>query len=231
MQKFIFSCLFIVASITFINAQSKFTLGIGVSGSLFIQAQDDPYLSSFSFVSPHVHLKYEPFSFGRFSGQVQANFYSKKIGLGTRYENLQGGINREGFSSLFLSGDLVLSVAYNHPISKTLNFQPRLGYFFSFNQLLGNEIYSGTSGGGGTSNFIIDIELEETPFFFYPGIMTGFSIDRFKNRSFIFFMDFYISPRNSFTEPLVYKINGEETRLQGKFHYVNVGIRYGLDKL
>lgn len=231
MQKFILSIVLTIFSLTVMKAQSKFSVGLGASANVFIQSTPDPYFNSHNYILPHLHFKYEPFTYNRFSGQVQANFYSKRIGLSTTYESNQGGTIVEGFYYQHLATDLVLSVAYKQPISKHLSFQPRLGYFFSYNHFFDATQQTGVSGGGSTaSNFGI-VNFSEATSYFHPGVMAGFSVDKLKNRSISLFADVYLTPRDIFSAPLTYQIDGQQPQeLQGKFHYLNVGIRYELDK-
>lgn len=230
MQKFILSIVFVLFSLTVTNAQSKFTVGLGASGSLFVPSENH-LLDARNSILPHLHFQYEPFSVGRFSGQIQANFYSKQIGLYRSYDNDQGGTTVEGFHYQHLATDLVLSVLYNQPVSENVSFRPRIGYFFSFNHFMDATQRFGVFGGGSTNSSGTTFGLSEPSAYFHPGIMAGFSFDRIKNRSISLFADVYLTPRDIFNDPLTFLIDGQQEELQGKFHYLNVGIRYGLDKL
>ena len=230
MKKIILSFVFIIASFTIINAQSKFMVGLGASGNLFVQSNPTPDFENHNSILPHLHFKYEPLSFGQFSAQVQANFYAKQIGFSNSYVNNQGGKTTFGFIYEHLATDLVVSVAYNHSITETLLFKPRLGYFLSHNHFFNTKSTYSVSGGTDGSTNVVKVDFSETSSYFHSGIMAGFSFERLKNRSISLFADVYITPRNIFSDPLVFEINGFENELQGKYHYLNIGIRYGLDK-
>lgn len=230
MKKIIFSLVFIAASFTIVQAQSKFSIGLGASQSIFVPTQENDSYESNNYLSPHLHLRYEPFSFGKFSTSVQANFYIKNIGVISKERNDEY-LSIARFKYEYLATDLVLSVAYDHQISETLLFRPRLGYFFSYNHY--NNIIEHYHQGSGVSvgNDIGRFELSETPFFTNYGLVTGFSFDWLKNRSISLFADFYLSPQDVLPEAIVYNRNGQGGEIQGQYHYVNVGMRYGLDRL
>ncbi|MFK7949568.1 MAG: hypothetical protein AB8G11_18395 [Saprospiraceae bacterium] len=230
MQKFVLSTVFVIFSLSLMNAQSKFTVGLGASQSIFVPTtEENSIYENDNYLSPHLHFKYEPISFGRFSGQVQANFYIKYIGIASKEKN-QEELSIARFKYEYLSTDLVLSVIYNHPISETLLFKPRLGYFFSYNHY--STIIEHYHSGSGVSigNDIGRFDLFEGSSFTNSGIMAGFSFDRLKNRSISLFADFYFSPQDVLPEVIVYHRDGVGGEIQGEFHYLNVGIRYGLDK-
>lgn len=233
----IFNLCFLLIFPQTINAQIRhLSIGAGTSLNFFQRDISDPYFQHFSQFLPHFHLKLETsdvLSLG-LTGQLQTNFYTKQIRLGYRYENTAGGKVTEGFHHDYASADIVLSVGYNHRIKPTIWFQPRLGYFFSFNQYIGATEFTKVTGGGTNTVPVnsFDVQSDENPFFIYPGIFTGFSVCTFYNsRAFIIFTDFYIAPRNIFSAPFEYQINGGgQVELQGKYHYLNMGIRVGLNR-
>lgn len=218
-----------------LNAQVKgLSAGFGGSMNYFQRVEKDAVLQHFSQVLPHFHLKLETPDLMRFVGQIQTNFYTKQIRLGYRYQLTSGGKVTEGFHHDYFSSDVVLSAMYNHRINGTTRFRPRLGFFVSFNQYVGTTEYSGVSGFGSNSNiqaqYSFDIETDESPFFIYPGIFLGFSILKYSNRGrgYSLFTDFYFAPRNIFSNPFSYSLNGDLMELQGKYHYLNLGLRMNL---
>lgn len=229
MQRFILSFVFIIASFTIIQAQSKFTIGLGVSQSIFVPTTaENEFYENDNYLSPHLHLKYEPFSFGKFSAQVQGSLYQKKIGIASKEKTQDGLFNVTTFRHQHLATDLVLSVAYNIPISETYQFRPRLGYFFSYNFYRTYVALYREESGVTIGNDIGMFEADEAPSFFNSGFVTGFSFDRLKNNhSISLFADAYISPVEVFDEPLSYERVGESGEIQGKYHHVTIGIRYG----
>jgi hypothetical protein len=217
------------------NAQVKgLSVGFGGSVNYFQRVEKDPILQHFSQVLPHFHLKLETPDLMGFVAQVQTNFYTKQIRLGYRYQLSSGGKATEGFHHDYFSSDIVLSAMYNHRINGTTRFRPRLGFFISLNQYIGTTEYSGVSGFGSNSNsqgqYSFDIETDDAPFFIYPGIFLGFSILKYSNRGrgYSIFMDFYLAPRNVFSSPFSYSLNGDSMQLQGKYHYMNFGLRMDL---
>ncbi|NJN77395.1 MAG: hypothetical protein HC803_02945 [Saprospiraceae bacterium] len=231
-----FLLLFFLLITTSSNAQIR-GLSVGFGGSLnhFQRSENDPYLQHFSQVLPHFHLKLETSDLNGFIGQVQTNFYMKQIRLGYRYKNAAGGTNTEGFHHDYISSDVVISAAHNYRINGLTRLRPRLGFFVSFNQHIGTTDYSGVSGGGSNNSsqamYYFDIETSDSPFFIYPGIFLGFSTLRYvgnRNRGYSLFADLYLAPRNIFSNPFEYTINGSSMELQGKYHYLNMGLRVDL---
>lgn len=217
-----------------LNAQIK-GLSIGFGGSVnYFQSVKAPFLEHFSQVLPHFHLKFETIETIKLKGQIQANFYTKQIRFGYQYDLVTGGKITEGFHHDYVSSDIVLSTAFDYRTKGGIRLQPRLGFFVSFNQYLGTTEYTALSGWHGfnsTSNsqsmYSFEIETDESPFFIYPGVFTGFSIlkNNKKGRAFSIFTDLYLAPRNIFSNPFKYSLNGDSMELQGKYHYLSIGFR------
>lgn len=233
---YIYIFLFILLLITIpLNAQIKgLSIGLGGSVNYFQSAASATSLKNFKQFLLHFHLKFETMETMKLKGQIQANFYNKQIRFGQQYVFASGGKMTEGFHHDYISSDVVLSAAFNHQIKREMKVQPRLGFFVSFNQYVGTTEYTALSGWRGlssTSNsqsmYSYAIKTDESPFFIYPGIFTGFSIlkNNKKGRAFSIFTDFYLAPRNIFSNPFQYLLNGDSMELQGKYHYLNIGFR------
>lgn len=167
-----------------------------------------------------------------FNGIVQLNLLRKKVSFGETYQLPNSGRIVEGFTHEFLSAELLIATGFDIP-TKHFIIQPKLGFCFAFNQYVGLNYFSRISGNAvantQVSNWVFETETE--PFFIYPSIIFGVELKRqFLNipRRFILFFDTYLTPVNIFADPFIYQVNGDDFELQGKYHYINLGLRIGI---
>ena len=231
-MRFYYTIILVCLVISNISAQveTTFSAGIGVKYNMFISSIPTP-LESINDFSSHLNLQMEVKRHKKsgFNGMVQLNLLPKKISFGTTSQSQNGGRIIEGFTHEFLSAELLLAASFDIPIKQFI-IQPKLGFCFAFNQYNGANHFTRTSGSSASnhqaSNWVFETETE--PFFIYPSIVIGGTLKRNffkKNRVFSLFFDSYITPRDIFTSPFFYQINGDDFELKGKYHYVILGLR------
>lgn len=238
-MKYYFTVTFILLAFTNISAQqltTNFSAGIGVKYNIF----DSNEVLPFEFVndfSPHFNfqLDIKRNKKSGFNGIIQLNLLSKKISFGETYQLPNSGQIVEGFTHEFLSAELLIATGFDIP-TKHFMIQPELGFCFAFNQYIGLNYFNRISGNAVVNTQISNwvFETEKAPFFIYPSIIFGVELERQflkKPRRFILFFDTYLTPVNIFTDPFNYQVNGDNFELQGKYHYLNLGLRIGINTL
>lgn len=231
-MKFYYTILLICLLVADITAQleTTFSAGIGLKYNIFDSNITIPFESVNNF-SPHFNFQMEVKRSQQrgFNGIIQLNLLPKTISFGQTYQLQNGGRVLEGFTHEFFSAELLLATGFELP-TKRFIIQPKLGFCFAFNQYVGVNHFTKTSG-----NFSVNsqasnwtFETETAPFFIYPSIFIGGELKRKffdGERVFSIFFDAYLTPGDIFTSPFPYQINGDTFELSGKYHYLNLGLR------
>ena len=240
-RNFLLILLLSVAAIN-TNAQVRFSAGVGAFANYFQTSIDNIDLNyeNNSVVLPHFHLQtsMKPSEDSRFVGIIQWNIMPKQIRFDNPKYVSDGSIITDSYYHLYGSLEMELALGYEIPIRK-FTFVPQAGFFVSGNRYVSTNKYkkiteypnvgylTHTSYGSSRS-----FSGRQSNYSLYSGVSFGFSLNKKtkKNRTIGLFTNVYLTPSEMLETPLEMVLDNLPIQVQGKFQYMNIGLRFGLNK-
>ncbi|MFK7947422.1 MAG: hypothetical protein AB8G11_07530 [Saprospiraceae bacterium] len=233
--------LLIICLSLFVNsifAQIRTSIGIGALAHSYNDVAEFEDIEFNSYVLPHFHFQLSaPIAMNdklRWYSQVNILPKQQRFELSTNLDN--EGVLREGYFNLFWSGELELGFTYDIPI-KNLILSPKFGGFVAFNFFSGveksymieefdDDLYKNTSYSWGVSY------TNPQGMTTYGGLTLGLALNKItkKGRTTGLFTDVYMPVQDMSVQPIQYAINGRDFSFQGRFTYVNLGVRFGINR-
>lgn len=233
--------LLCVAAIN-LNAQVRFSAGIGTFANHFQTSIDNIDLNyeNHSVILPHFHLQtsMKPSDDSRFVGIIQWNIIPKQIRFDHPKYISDGSIITDSYYHLYGSLEMELALGYEIPIKK-FTLVPQAGFFISGNRYVNTNKYKKiteypdvgylTHTSYGTTKIF---SRQQSGFSLYSGVSLGISLNKQtkKNRTVGLFTNVYLTPSEMLETPFEMILDNLPIQVQGKFQYLNVGFRFGLNK-
>lgn len=223
--------LIVLINIT-LKAQSKFTVGIGLSNNTHFFQHKNKGLRNDIYKPAAVNLPglnaFAEMKTGNlFDFRVNASLGIKRVAFvyKNRIREPRGRVKSSINHSLVFVDISFLSLI-NIPQSK-LNWRPIVGFFVSLNEYTGLS-QSTTSRSGGIVNQNIpslELSVDSYPSTFYAGINLGTAFKfNIRERELEFQILSYLSPMSLFDSNFSGPENSPESIIQGKYHYISFGL-------
>jgi hypothetical protein len=233
---------FLIIVGTTANAQVRFSVGVGAATNHFQNSIENLNLvyENQSVTLPHFHIQtaMKPNPESRFIGMIQWNIMPKQIRFDNPKYVSDGSIITDSYYHLYGSLEMELAIGYEIPIRK-LTLVPQVGFFVSGNYYSTTSKYkkiteypnvgylTHTSYGSSRS-----FSGQQSDFSLYSGFSFGLSLNKKtkNNRTIGLFTNAYLTPSEMLEEPLEMVLDNLPIQVQGKYQYVNIGLRFGLNK-
>jgi len=239
-MKYLIISVFLLLSIQAVG-QVEMNWGIGISYNTHFFVHEDKSQFEYSFFQPDVaHLPringhFDLNTNSAFQFRCNLSFGEKRIILSNRQRISSGGILKNSIKHEIISADLSV-LSYYALNRKVGELRPIVGFYISTNKYVA--IAQSTSIRGRGPNHIdesmtppVTLEVTERPLIVYVGINLGLNYSiKIRKREVEFFSLLYFSPFDMFSSDFSYLANFQEETLNGKYHYLSLGINLKLNR-